>query len=336
MGMETRSQAKAKTQASLQEASSLWENSLFDTNASRKTHASTPSGVKDDVLNVVHTVLSHPAMSKESASSPMVPSLYKDNEEDDLSGEYVPTFPAKSLKFKTTSSQSISSKATFSGKEDAETNNAHKGKNKEVSEGETSNVNEGKNKEVPEGEDSNKKTMKEFIMGTIKDKFEGPTKSSLTYAKLYTLKIDLLRMSTSYQLPKFQQFNSKCNPKQHIAQFVETCNNAGTYEDHLVKQFARSLKGNAFDWYINLQPHSINSWEQLEQEFIDRFYSTCLVVSMIELTNSPQRKDEPVIDYFNRSTNLSLNYKDRLSESSTIEMCIQGMQWGLYYILQGM
>ncbi|CAA0821418.1 Unknown protein, partial [Striga hermonthica] len=43
----------------------------------------------------------------------------------------------------------------------------------------------------------------------------------------------------------------------------------------------------------------------------------------------------PVIDYINRWRNLSLNCKDRLSEASAIEMCIQGMSWVLRYILQG-
>ncbi|KAL0283537.1 UNVERIFIED_CONTAM: hypothetical protein Sangu_2882900 [Sesamum angustifolium] len=56
---------------------------------------------------------------------------------------------------------------------------------------------------------------------------------------------------------------------------------------------------------------------------------------MIELTNSHQWKEEPVIDYINRWRILSLNCKDRLFETSTIEMCIQGMHWGLWYILQG-
>ncbi|KAM2220845.1 hypothetical protein ACFX1S_019995 [Malus domestica] len=56
---------------------------------------------------------------------------------------------------------------------------------------------------------------------------------------------------------------------------------------------------------------------------------------MLELTSTKQWKEEPVMDYINRWRNLSLDCKDRLSEISSIEMCIQGMQWGLQYILQG-
>ncbi|KAL0418995.1 UNVERIFIED_CONTAM: hypothetical protein Sradi_1313000 [Sesamum radiatum] len=146
--------------------------------------------------------------------------------------------------------------------------------------------------------------LKEFIEGTIRSKIEGSSRSSFTYSKPYTPRIDNLKMPI------------------------------GTYGDHLVKQFVRSLKDNAFDWYTDLEAGSINGWEHLEQEFLNRFYNTRRIVSMVELTNSRQWKEEPVVDYINRWRNLSLNCKDRLSEASAIEMCIQGMHWELCYILQ--
>ncbi|KAM1401550.1 hypothetical protein ACFX2F_028685 [Malus domestica] len=177
--------------------------------------------------------------------------------------------------------------------------------------------------------------LQEMITNTIKAQYEGNSHASTLYSKPYSRKIEALRMLKGYQPPKFMQFDGKGNPKQHVAHFVETCNNAGTDGDYLAKQFVRSLKGNAFEWYTDLEPESINSWEQLEREFLNRFYSTRHTVSMLELTSMKQWREEPVMDYINRWRNLSLDCKDRLSEISSIEMCIQGMQWGLQYILQG-
>ena len=84
-----------------------------------------------------------------------------------------------------------------------------------------------------------------------------------------------------------------------------------------------------------MEPESIDSWEQLKKEFHNRFYSIRCTVSMMKLTNTKQRKGEPVIDYINRWRALSLDSKDQLSEMSTVEMCTQGMHWGLLYILEG-
>ncbi|KAL0286755.1 UNVERIFIED_CONTAM: hypothetical protein Scaly_2783500 [Sesamum calycinum] len=130
--------------------------------------------------------------------------------------------------------------------------------------------------------------LNEFIEGTIRSKIEESSKTSLTYSKPYSPRIDSLKMPMGYQPPKFEQFDDKGNPTQHVAHFVETCNNAGTYGDHLGKHFVRSLKGNAFDWSTDLEASSIDGWEQLEHEFLNCFYSTRRTVYMVELTNFHQ------------------------------------------------
>ena len=66
--------------------------------------------------------------------------------------------------------------------------------------------------------------LKELIKEAIKNQFGGGSQASIAYAKPYTQRIDLLRMPQNYQPPKFQQFEGKGNPRQHVAHFVETCN----------------------------------------------------------------------------------------------------------------
>ncbi|KAM1714178.1 hypothetical protein ACFX12_024824 [Malus domestica] len=139
-----------------------------------------------------------------------------------------------------------------------------------------------------------------MIANIIKTQVGGTLQNALLYSKPYTKMIDSLRMPTGYKPPKFMQFDGKGNPKQCIAYFVETCNNAGTEGDYLTKQFVHSLNGNVFDWYCDLELEFINSWEQLEREFLNRFYSTRRTISMLELTNTKRWKDEPVVDYINQ------------------------------------
>ncbi|KAI5317281.1 hypothetical protein L3X38_036988 [Prunus dulcis] len=130
--------------------------------------------------------------------------------------------------------------------------------------------------------------LQDMITNTIKAQYGGPSQDTFIYSKPYTKRLDNLRMPTGYQPPKFMQFDGKGNPKQHVAHFIEMCNSAGTNDDYLVKQFVRSLRGTAFNWYIDLEPESIDSWEQMEREFLNRFYSTRRSVIILELTSTKQ------------------------------------------------
>ncbi|KAH0685604.1 hypothetical protein KY284_016157 [Solanum tuberosum] len=154
--------------------------------------------------------------------------------------------------------------------------------------------------------------LQDMITNTTRAQYGGTPQSSLYYSKPYTRWIHCLSVPTNYQPPKLQQFDGKGNPRQHITHFIETCSNAGTHGDLLVKQFVRSLKGNAFDWYIDLEHEFIDSWGQLEKKFLNRFYSTRRIVNMIELTGTKQKKGR------------ACGGLHQL-----------GMHWGLLYILQG-
>ncbi|KAA0054831.1 ty3-gypsy retrotransposon protein [Cucumis melo var. makuwa] len=149
--------------------------------------------------------------------------------------------------------------------------------------------------------------LRDMIANSIRAQFEGLPQTSFMYSKPYAKRIDNLRMPLGYQPPKFQQFDGKSNLKQHIAHFVET------YEN----------------------PKVIGSWKQLENKFINHFYSTRRIVSIMELTKIKQQKGQPVIDYINRWRALSLDCKGQLIELSVVAIYTEGMHWGLLYILQG-
>ncbi|KAL2505253.1 retrotransposon [Abeliophyllum distichum] len=116
--------------------------------------------------------------------------------------------------------------------------------------------------------------LQNMIADIIRTQYGGSPQSSPVYAKPYSRRIEEMRMPLGYQPSKFQCFDGKGNPKQHVAHFIETCNNAGTYNDTMAKQFVCSLRGATFEWYTDLPAGSIDSWDQLEWEFLTRFYST--------------------------------------------------------------
>ena len=70
--------------------------------------------------------------------------------------------------------------------------------------------------------------LQDMITNTIRAQYGGSSTGSLIYSKPYTKRSDNMRILNGYQPSKFLQFDGKGNPKQHIAHFVETCENVGT------------------------------------------------------------------------------------------------------------
>ena len=135
------------------------------------------------------------------------------------------------------------------------------------------------------------KSIERLILVIINEISYGRFHAHLTHAILYKKrkKKNWECRCQSYQLPKFQYFYGKGNPKQLATLFMEICNNVGIKEDVEVKQFVCSLKEYAYTCYTNIEANCINNWEQMKMEFLTHFYSTCHIFSKFELTNTKQK-----------------------------------------------
>jgi hypothetical protein len=58
-----------------------------------------------------------------------------------------------------------------------------------------------------------------------------------------------------------------------VSQYIAQLGEASAIEEIRVHLFSLSLTGNAFSWFASLPVNSIRTWEQLEQNFHDHFYS---------------------------------------------------------------
>jgi len=91
--------------------------------------------------------------------------------------------------------------------------------------------------------------IQDLIANAVKIQLgEGERKTQL-YTKPYTKRVDVLYMPRGYQPPKFQQFDGKGNPKQHVGHFIETCNNPSIDNDLMVKQFVRNTERHSI-WLV--------------------------------------------------------------------------------------
>ncbi|MBZ2164352.1 retrotransposon gag domain-containing protein, partial [Alteromonas stellipolaris] len=68
----------------------------------------------------------------------------------------------------------------------------------------------------------------------------------------------------------------------------------------MTRLFIGTLKGAAFDWFRSLPPNSINTWADLENLFLSRFYEDDTEVTMGNLLDTKQGPQEAIKDYIER------------------------------------
>ena len=155
------------------------------------------------------------------------------------------------------------------------------------------------------------------------------------YVKPYPPDVDLVPFPTNYRQPQFSKFNGSGSPHEHIAHFLAACQDTTNNGALLLRQFVQTLSGPAFTWYSKLPPSSIKTWEQMQNSFLERFYSTQRTVGITELTQTEQGFNEKAADFINRWRNLSLHCPQPITEPEAVRMCMNNLRSEVAVQLQG-
>ncbi|XP_024311258.1 uncharacterized protein LOC112269245 [Brachypodium distachyon] len=155
------------------------------------------------------------------------------------------------------------------------------------------------------------------------------------YVKPYPPDVDLVPFPANYRQPQFSKFNGSGSPHEHIAHFLAACQDTAQNGALLLRQFVQTLSGPAFTWYSKLPPSLMRTWEQMQDAFLDRFYSTQSIVGITELTQTEQRVNEKAADFINRWRNLSLHCPQSLTEQEAVRMCTNNLNPETAMCLQG-
>jgi hypothetical protein len=150
--------------------------------------------------------------------------------------------------------------------------------------------------------EANLARIKEDLADMIKEKLGFVAGKSRLYRRPYVDAFNLIPYPTGWHVPDFIKFSGDDNQStwerttQYIAQLWE----AGSSKSLRVCMFSLSLTGTAFSWFSLLAPNSIRSWDELEQNFHDHFYSGDNETKLTDLTSVRQGRDESIHEYFKR------------------------------------
>ena len=126
-----------------------------------------------------------------------------------------------------------------------------------------------------------------------------------------------------YVVPSFKTFNGIGNPEQHLNHFKITCGDSARDDRLLLRQFDRGLTSVAFNWYAELEPGSILTFNQLAEKFKKRFgMGISDKVTLMQLSEMKPANGEEITDFIHRWRTASIRCERPLQEDQAVQLLI--------------
>ncbi|KAK1651459.1 hypothetical protein QYE76_069264 [Lolium multiflorum] len=155
-----------------------------------------------------------------------------------------------------------------------------------------------------------------------------PKKKIIGYSKPYPNEFDLIPLPPKYRLPDFNKFSGSegSSSIEHVSRYLAQLGMASASDQLRVRCFSQSLTGPAFGWYTSLQPNSVRSWKQLEEQFHTQYHSEATEAGIAELAQVRQRRGETVSEYIQRFRTVKNRcYSVHLTEKEAVELAVAGL-----------
>jgi hypothetical protein len=105
-------------------------------------------------------------------------------------------------------------------------------------------------------------------------------------------------MPQGIEIPRFEKYNGKGDPISDVDAFVALCSDFILHKILLAKIFPRNFREVSLEWFSSLLNHSMHSFKELVEEFINHF-QVHMTPKMIltNLMRCRQHEHEKVIDF---------------------------------------
>ncbi|KAK1617145.1 hypothetical protein QYE76_022662 [Lolium multiflorum] len=163
------------------------------------------------------------------------------------------------------------------------------------------------------------------ISAVLRDQFGIlPKKKVIGYSKPYPNEFDLIPLPPKYRLPDFNKFSGSegSSSIEHVSRYLAQLGMVSASDELRVRFFSQSLTGPAFGWYTSLQPNSIRSWKQLEEQFHTNIIRSYEVV----LPKHRSAEEENGVEYIQRFRTVKNRcYSVHLTEKEAVELAVAGL-----------
>ncbi|KAL2246210.1 UNVERIFIED_CONTAM: Retrovirus-related Pol polyprotein from transposon [Sesamum indicum] len=137
-------------------------------------------------------------------------------------------------------------------------------------------------------------------------------------------------VNPGFRMPDLPKYDGTRDPQEHIAAFDMVMNLYGQASSIVAKLFVTTLTGKAQEWFTNLPPGSIESYEHLVQKFAFHFASKKKQKrSATHLFTIRQGENESLKNFIGRFNNETLEVQDLRIDMMT-SILIHGLKKGVF------